>query len=364
MPYRLLLTLFFLFPVFCINAQENSSTITKKVVIDAGHGGKDPGAISPNGKLYEKNITLSVALKLGAMIKKKYPDIDVIYTRSTDVFIPLEKRTEIANKNKANLFISIHVNSARAKSASGSETFVMGTDKSSSNLEVTMLENSVIALEGDHESKYGGFDPNNPESYIIFSLLQNAHLEQSLNMASLVQDQFSTGPIKINRGIKQGGLLVLWKTTMPAVLVELGFISNSSDYWVLASPNSHSLFAVSIFKAFEQFKLQYDNENRTASPYLDSTVNPVIVTQTSDTSKEPDLYSIQIMAVSSILPKNSRDLKGEQGIKYYKIDKFYKYCIGQFMSMDDATTELKRIKQQFPQAFIVKIEKGTIVRLK
>jgi len=364
MPYRLLLTLFFLLFAFFGEAQENSPVIIKTVVIDAGHGGNDPGAISPNGRLYEKSITLSVALKLGAMIKKKYPDIDVIYTRTTDVFIPLEKRTEIANKNQASLFISIHVNSARARSASGSETFVMGADKSSSNLEVTMLENSVIALEGDHESKYGGFDPNNPESYIIFSLLQNAHLEQSLNIASLIQDQFSTGPIKINRGIKQGGLLVLWKTTMPAVLVELGFISNSLDYWVLASPNSHSLFAGSIFKAFEQFKFQYDAENKSATPSVDIVINPDMLAQNQNNSKETDLFSIQILAVSSILPHNARDLKGEQNTKYYKVDKFYKYCVGEFITMDEATKELSRIKLKFPQAFIIKVEKGTIVRIK
>ncbi|HPS95583.1 MAG TPA: N-acetylmuramoyl-L-alanine amidase, partial [Bacteroidales bacterium] len=192
-------------------AQNDSYVSIRKVVIDAGHGGKDPGAVSINRKTQEKNITLTVALKLGDLIKKNFPDIKVIYTRSTDVFIPLNQRTDIANKNRADLFISVHVNSAKARSAAGTETFVMGMDKSSSNLEVSKLENSVVVLEGDDfSSKYEGFDPNVPESYIIFSLLQNSHLEHSLSFASLVQRNLSKGPIIINRGIKQAGLLVLW----------------------------------------------------------------------------------------------------------------------------------------------------------
>lgn len=346
MPNRFLLTLYSLLFVSCIEAQVNSSVTTGKVVIDAGHGGYDPGAISADHRVYEKSITLSVALKLGGMIHEKFPDTEVIYTRTTDVFTPLEKRTEIANKNQANLFISIHVNAAKARSASGSETFVMGVDKSSSNLEVAMLENSVISLEGDHESKYEGFDPNNPESYIIFSLLQNAHLEQSLIMASLIQDQFSAGPIKNNRGIKQGGLLVLWKTTMPAVLVELGFISNSLDYTILASPNSHTKFAKSIFMAFENYKLKYEGYSNSGISIIDST-----------------LFSIQILAVSNVLPENSRGLKGEKNTRYFKVDKFYKYCVGEFKSIEEANNELTKVKLKFPQAFIIRIEKGTIVPL-
>jgi len=354
MPYRLLLTIFCLIFISGTQAQEISAVKVKKVVIDAGHGGYDPGAISINRSVYEKNITLSVALKLGAMINEKYPDIEVIYTRSTDVFIPLVRRTEIANKNQANLFISIHVNSAKARSASGSETFVMGMDKSSSNLEVTMLENSVIALEGDHESKYEGFDPNNPESYIIFSLLQNAHLEQSLIMASLIQDQFSNGPVKINRGIKQGGLLVLWKTTMPAVLVELGFISNSFDYQILVSPYSHSQFASSIFKAFEEFKLQYEGGSKIESSY------PVLK---EDAPIDSAGFRIQILAVTKVLPKNASDLKGEENSRYIKVGKYYKYSVGEFENLEEASAELSKVKQKFPQAFIIRVEKGTIVPL-
>ncbi|MEN6618905.1 MAG: N-acetylmuramoyl-L-alanine amidase [Rikenellaceae bacterium] len=360
MPYRLLLTIFCLLFISIIQAQDNQTVKIRTVVIDPGHGGHDPGAISPNRRVYEKNITLSVALKLGALIKDKYPDIQVIYTRTTDVFIPLITRTDIANKNHANLFVSIHVNSAKARSASGSETFVMGMDKSSSNLEVTMLENSVIALEGDHESKYEGFDPNNPESYIIFSLLQNAHLEQSLIMASLIQDQFSKGAIKINRGIKQGGLLVLWKTTMPAVLVELGFISNSSDYKELINTNNHYQFANSIFRAFEDFKIQYEHGSKIVADVEMKTEKQA--PQKADSEDSPH-FRIQILAVTKILPKNSSDLRGEKNVQYIRVGKFYKYSVGEFSSKEEAANELKNIKKKFPQAFIIKVEKGTIVPL-
>jgi len=367
MPFRLLLTIFCLFFISLINAQENQSVKIRKVVIDAGHGGHDAGAVSPDRKVYEKNITLSVALKLGAMIKDKYPGIEVIYTRTTDKFIPLITRTEIANKHQANLFISIHVNSVKARSASGSETFVMGMDKSSSNLEVTMRENSVIALEGDHESKYEGFDPKNPESYIIFSLLQNAHLEQSLIMASLIQNQFSKGVIKTNRGIKQGELLVLWKTTMPAVLVELGFISNYSDYKILINNDNHYRFAGSIFKAFEEFKHQYEYGSKiVADTTKDELIaTPIIIEEpkTETTKTESASYRIQILAVNRILPENSPDLKGERNVRFIRVGKFYKYSIGDYEFPGEAEKELPLIRKKFPQAFIIKVEKGTIVPL-
>ena len=230
----------------------------KTVVIDPGHGGKDPGAISRNGKYREKDITLSVALKLGNLIKASYPDIKVIYTRSTDKAVELSRRAEVANRNKADLFISIHVNSAKATQARGTETFVMGAHKSEDNFEVCKLENSVIVIEDDYQTKYEGFNPNSPESYIIFSLLQNVHQEQSIKYAALVQGQFAKGPIPVNRGVKQGGLLVLWKTTMPSVLTELGFISNSKDCAVLITRSGQEQFARRLFNAFVAYKKNYE----------------------------------------------------------------------------------------------------------
>lgn len=376
MPYRILLIFFCLLSVIPAIAQNNSYVSIRKVVIDAGHGGKDPGAVSLNRQKQEKNITLSVALKLGSQIKNRFPEIEVIYTRDTDVFIPLNQRTDIANRNKADLFISIHVNAAKARSASGTETFVMGLDKSSSNLEVSKLENSVIVLEGDDfSSKYEGFDPNVPESYIIFSLLQNSHLEHSLAFASMVQDRFSKGPILINRGIKQAGLLVLWRTTMPAVLVELGFISNIYDYNILVRNENHDKFADAIFDAFLEYKNVYEQGKNTsftanypATRNKEETrdkeeIKPVVEERITGPEPAPlnQFYAIQILAVTKILPKGSPDLRGQKDAQYVRIGKFYKYYLGEYRTQDDAARELTGIKRSFSQAFIIKIENGTIV---
>ncbi len=370
MPIRVLLVIFSLLWATTSHSQGNSMVMLKKVVIDPGHGGKDPGALSADRKVKEKDITLSVSLKLGDLIKKSYPDIEVIFTRKTDVFIELDKRTEIANKNKADLFISIHVNAAKARAATGSETFVMGSDKSSSNFEVTMLENSVIMMEGeDYATRYEGFDPNNPESYIIFTLLQNAHLEQSLEMASLVQKHFNNGPIKINRGIKQGPLLVLWKTSMPSVLIELGFISNPLDFKILNNNANHDKFASLIFNAFKEYKQIYDKDYS----YGESTALKEVIPQselksTQDSSlkkggKKSEIhYRIQIMAVNKILRSNSPDLKGREA-NYIKMGNLYKYTIGEYPNIDMAKNELGSIRKDFPQAFIIVVRDGTIVSL-
>lgn len=379
MPSRVLLIIFCLLFQVVSHAQTGTFTGIRKVVIDAGHGGKDPGAVSLNRKHREKDITLSVALRLGKLINEQYPDVKVIYTRSTDVFIPLDKRTEIANKNDADLFISIHINAAKARSASGTETFVMGLDKSSSNLEVSKLENSVVVLEGDdYSSRYEGFDPNVPESYIIFSLLQNSHLEQSLQLAALVQEQLAEGPIKVNRGIKQAGLLVLWRTTMPSILVELGFISNSSDLEVLVRDENQQNFAQLIFNAFKQYKIKYESGSGMTSyvtapsdkrvenkPEVKPDVKPEIKPETKPEAKEAvsqdGFYSIQLLAVAKILRSNAPDLKGIKNTEYKLVGKFYKYHTGNFATIEEASAALPEVKKKFPQAFIIRVENGTIV---
>lgn len=388
MPYRILLLLFCLLTQFPSFILATDPVKIRKVVIDAGHGGHDPGSISPNRKVKEKTIALSVALKFGKLIEQNHPDIKVIYTRATDVFIPLDTRSDIANKNKADLFISIHVNSVKARSASGSETYVMGESKSSSNLEVTMMENSVIALEGDHQSVYEGFDPNNPESYIIFSLLQNAHLEQSLQIAEFVQEELGKGPVKINRGIKQGGLIVLWRSSMPAILVELGFISNPNDYLVLIQDDNQDKFANLLYKAFSKYKKAYESNSgeKVAVKNQDTLVKSERdtlaeirkalqkksdkrgditqekkpdTTKSSITAKKNTVqlnFRVQIMAVTRILPENAPDFKGEKNLNYIKVGNFYKYSVGEFSTKEEAEKELIRVKKKFPQAFIIKVE--------
>ena len=258
--YLILLIIFITMGIHTF-AQGDIDMKIKTVVIDPGHGGKDPGTVSRNGKVYEKNIVLAVALELGKQIKNNYPNVKVIYTRSNDKFVPLHERANIANRNKADLFISIHVNAAEATSARGSETLVMGMDKTNSNLEVCLKENSVVSLEEDYDSKYSGYDPNNPESFIIFSLLQNSHLEQSLIFAAKVQENLKKGPISASRGIKQGPILVLWKCTMPSTLIELGFLSNSTDYKYLTNKTYQQNMARAIFNAFSSYKKEYEKKN-------------------------------------------------------------------------------------------------------
>lgn len=376
---------------------QNSIKI-KTVVLDAGHGGKDTGAISKNGAIKEKDITLSVALKLGKMINSNYPDVKVVYTRKRDEYIELSKRAEIANRNKADLFISIHVNSQKGTTATGTETFVMGTHKSSSNFEICKLENSVIVLEEDYQSKYEGFDPNSPESYIIFSLLQNTHLEQSLKFAALIQDNFRLGPIKVNRGVKQGGLLVLWKTTMPAVLTEIGFISNPAESNQLRRDAVQSQIAARIFNAFAKYKTDYeggapklipDNEMPSQSAeqqeatvanaeWQEATVasaerQEATVAETAVQDEQPEAkrqpeakgqpeasgkaYRIQILSVTKVLPAGAPDLKGRRDAYYIYANKAYKYCIGEYATREAAAADLPKIRKQFSGAFIIFAEK-------
>jgi N-acetylmuramoyl-L-alanine amidase len=223
------------------------------VVIDAGHGGKDPGAVVAD--LKEKDVTLAVARKLGALIKEAYPDVKVHYTRYDDSFIELNERSNIANKNKSDLFISIHVNHSGNSSAHGSETYVMGTHKHEGNLEVAKRENAAILLEDNYEADYEGFDPNSPEGHIIFSFYQNAFMEQSILLASLIETQLANRT-KINhsRGVKQAGFLVLWRAAMPSVLVETGFMTNPDERAYLKSEHGRAELANSIFKAFQNYK--------------------------------------------------------------------------------------------------------------
>lgn len=340
--------LFATLPLFVQGQEISSSTMLKTVVIDAGHGGKDPGCISANKKYYEKNITLSVALKLGALIKKEYPLVKVIYTRSTDKYVDLSTRADIANRNKADLFISIHVNATKAVQARGTETFVMGTHKNDANFEVCKLENSVITIEDDYEHKYQGFDPSSAESYIIFSLLQNTHLEQSLMFAQQLQTEYKKGPIYVNRGVKQGGLLVLWKTTMPAVLTELGFMSNPKDLSVLVSSQGQNAFAQRLFNAFKLFKKEYESGG-------------VMLTLSGNEKKEQtreqvhsgeSFFAIQILSVKEKLALDAPDLKGNKDCSYIKVGNQYKYYIGKYKSKKEAAGELQRVRKTFPGAFI------------
>lgn len=356
----------------------------KTVVIDPGHGGKDPGAISSNRKHYEKNITLAVALRLGNMIKAAYPGVKVVYTRSTDKYVELSKRAEIANRNRADLFISIHVNSAKATQARGTETFVMGAHKSDDNFEVCKTENSVIVIEDDYQTKYEGFNPNSPESYIIFSLLQNVHQEQSIRYAAQVQEQFAKGPISVNRGVKQGGLLVLWKTTMPAVLTEIGFISNPKDCAVLVSKSGQEQFARKLFNAFKAYKESVEGvqKEQPAPKQVQQPVQtqqPVQVKQPVQQPKPqqvqqpvqekveqkviPDeFFAVQILSVGKKLGKGAYDLRGREDAQVIKVGNLYKYYIGRHATRKEAVAQMWELRKTFPGAFVIHIKDNKIVQ--
>lgn len=268
---NLLIGLFFFLPPL----QAGEKTFT--VVIDAGHGGKDPGA---RGTIVnEKEINLAVALKLGKLIEENHSDIRVLYTRKTDRFIELDERANIANRNKADLFISIHTNAVkRGSHVKGTEIYTLGLARSEENLEVAMRENSAILLEDDYQQKYEGFDPNSSESYIIFEFLQNKHVEQSISLASEVQKCFTTAN-RVNRGVRQAGFLVLRKTSMPSILVELGYISNREEERFMKTDNGRNLLAKALYNAFTKYKRDYDRRQGAlagrgkAAPMLSYTEN-------------------------------------------------------------------------------------------
>ena len=362
--------------MFCASAE---GVQLKKVVIDPGHGGHDAGAVSLDGRLKEKDVVLDIALRLGNRIKKEYPDVKVIYTRDKDVFIPLDKRADIANKNKADLFISVHINSVpkTSKAPSGCETFVMGMNKNAANMEVCKRENAVILLEDDYSTKYQGFDPNDTESYIFFNLMQNAYFEQSLIFADLCQKELHKGPITGNRGIKQGGLLVLWRTTMPSVLVELGFITNASDRATLDQKDKREQLAGDLFNAFCKFKDQYESGSKSdEQPEPEPEVKPEpkpepeIKPETKpETSAEPveeqavsapaadgNFYAVQIFAISKELESGAPQFKGEKDIHRFRVGSVFKYTVGVFKTEAEAATAVTKLSDSFPGCFVVKVE--------
>jgi N-acetylmuramoyl-L-alanine amidase len=244
-------------------SQENRERVhgVRTVVIDPGHGGKDPGAVGKN--VYEKKINLAVSLKLGKLIEDWFPDVKVVYTRTEDVLVNLIDRSNLANENNADLFISIHANSVEPgkdrNTVSGSETYIMGIHRSEDNMRVAMFENSSIKFEDDYETKYDRFDPSSPESYIMFSLMQSEYLEQSLKMAEFIQEEFQNGPVTKDRGVKQNGFLVLWMTAAPSVLIELGYLSHPTEELVLMDEDNQQKMAECIFKAFKRYREYMEN---------------------------------------------------------------------------------------------------------
>jgi N-acetylmuramoyl-L-alanine amidase len=360
---------------FSLAAQDNGTGYKlKTVVIDAGHGGKDPG--SPGKLTYEKDVVLAIALKLGKLIETELTGVKVIYTRKTDEFIPLHQRADIANENKADLFISIHANGNPNSLVTGTETLVLGLHRAGENFEVAKKENSVILLEADYHTRYEGFDPNSPESYIIFSLMQNLYFEQSINMAALVEDQFRERAQRKDRGVKQQGLLVLAQTSMPGILIETGFITNPEEEKYLMSEEGQDVISSAIFRAFRDYKKVIESKssfalasrnNKPSDPMGDSNATDSYTVESAPAKADIPLakveFKVQIAASSKPIPPNSHTFKGLNGVTEYHVGDIYKYAVGSSPTFPEIISYSKQVKERFPDAFIIAVKNTDIIPL-
>lgn len=334
-----------------------------KIVIDPGHGGKDPGCNGHNSR--EKEIALAIGLELGRQIKATHPDVEVIYTRDKDVFIPLNERAAIANRNKADLFISIHCNYIGIRNrASGSETYVLGLHRAEDNLEVAKRENAAILMEDDYERTYEGFDPNSPEGHIILSMFQNAYLEQSIRIATHIETNFKKNGRIPSRGVKQAGFLVLRETAMPSVLVETGFLSADLDEKYLMDKDNQREVALAMRKAFTQYKV--DMEKSLGEPVAQVTEAPAkeSAAQTPARAQAGDdqvVYRVQVAASSraEVEPR----LKSLEDLEVVQEGTMFKFLVGLFTSQDAARQRLSALKANgFDGAFIVAYKGGQRLR--
>lgn len=376
----------FLLP-FTLFAQRGEKITT--VVIDPGHGGKDTGALGAISK--EKDLNLTVALLAGDYIKKNLPDVNVIYTRERDVFVGLNERAMIANRNNADVFISIHCNSTDSKSASamGAETFVLGEHKNAANLQVAKNENSAILYEEDASEQYGDFDLNSPEAYIALSLFQHEYLNQSLQLAANVQEQFSKRVGRKDRGVQQAGFLVLWKTAMPSILIELGFISNAAEERFLASESGQIYMASAIYRAFRDFKMSFEGENSAMrkveteetvtieepSPAVEEkpiteekpiVVETPVVVEKPVVEEEPTVsFKVQFFISDTKVSANDKRIANIKDVDYYEYNGSYRYTSGNFRTKEEAFARQKEVqKQGYPDAWVVCFINGERVSMR
>ena len=327
------------------------------LVIDPGHGGKDPGAV--NGKNQEKSINLNVALKMGKLIEDNCKDVKVIYTRKTDVFVELYKRADIANKAGADMFISVHTNSAKSKSANGAETYLLGVEenRASANLNAALEENKAILLENDYEAHYEGYDPNSPESMIIFEFMQNEYQKESLKMATFTQNQMVSSAKRPDRGVHQAGYLVLWKSTMPSILIELGFISNDAECKYLVSQKGVDEMAQSLYKAFSEY-LDYHNK------LMEKAVPTAQAIGNKGADRELPVYKVQFMSLKNPLKKNDKRLKAYDNVDYYTEDGTCKYTCGDTTDFEAVQKTKTEVQKKYKDAFVIAVYKGNKISVK
>ena len=342
------------------------------VVIDPGHGGKDPGAVGADD-VYEKDVVLNVGLELGKLIKKEYPHIKVIYTRSTDEFIGLAERAAMANKAGADLFISLHCNAAANKSAQGAESWVLGLHKSAASLEVAKKENNAILMEDGHENTYEDFNPNDPDAYIALAMRQNAFLDQSLVFADFIQKNFVGDLERKDRGVKQAGFVVLYRATMPSVLVELGFLSHPEEVKFLSSKEGQGKLAKELFDSFKSYKAHTDKvDGLSGNPEKEDKKDLA----KPDTVKKEDVkedaktetgivFKVQIATSTLNLPTKPENFKGMIDVEMSPSGKWYKYFVGNYSTYDEALLRQSEVREKgYDTAFMVAYEDGKKVDVK
>ena len=354
------------------------------LVIDPGHGGKDAGAVGKKAK--EKTINLNVALAFGKLVKEKCPEVKVIYTRTTDKFVALKERAAIANRNNADLFVSIHTNAVpRGKKVYGTETFTLGTARAEENLEVAKRENSVITYEEDYAETYAGFDPNSPESYIIFEFMQDRYMEQSVDLARCIQEQYTSYAGRQNKGVKQAGFLVLRETSMPSVLTELGFISTPAEENYLNSERGQRQLAQSLYNGFATYykkvtkrmgtkvamveKTEVDN-----TPAVDLQPAPAPVQEVTPpaesvapkkqvaTNAKP-VYKVQIFTSPTKVKSSDKRLKNVKKADFYKDGKTYKYTSGSSTDYNEINNLRRQLSKRFKGCFVVAFLDGERIDL-
>lgn len=364
--FKIIFSVFFIFyGIFFVNGQDYSKI--DKVVIDAGHGGKDPGTLGAHSR--EKDVALAIALKVGTLISENLPDVKVIYTRKTDVFIELFKRAQIANDAKADLFISIHCNSIETHIAKGTETWIMGTHRDAKNLEVAKKENSAILLEADYNKNYDNFDVNSPESYISLTLIQGAYREQSMYLAEKVQNQFKNRVYRIDRGVKEAGFLVLVYTAMPSILIETGFLSNYEEEKFLNSEQGQDYIASAIYRAFKAYKYSIEDDNIEDSNSVQSISIDSLAREiekptndqpqaNDDNADEGAFFGVQFStSVKKVDIKT--EFKDMKDVWYYQQNNTYRYVSGKYKTNYEAIKEMKKVRKgKYNDAFVVAFING------
>lgn len=364
---------------------------TYTLVIDAGHGGKDAGAVGKFSK--EKTINLNVALAFGRYVEQNCPDVKVIYTRKTDVFIPLHERAAIANRNKADVFISIHTNSvASRKPVTGLETYTMGMRRSGEKLSAAMRENEVVLIEDNYKQHYSGFDPRSPESYIIFEMINDKNMLESVELAKAIQKNVCRTAGRPDKGVKQDAFLVLRETSMPACLIELGYISTASEETYLNSSANVDAMGRGIYQAFVQYKnkttgkllppvqeevpIKEERQEpvRLEVPVKQDTVvekpAPKVKKDTVIVSPQPEVkaddvvaeslpvFKVQLMASSSKFAANDARFKGLKDVACYQEGGLWKYTIGSTSNYNEIRQVRQQAIKEFPQAFIIAFKNG------